>query len=263
MMRSYSILLLLCVASTANAWVSSAWNVNQDFRGSATHRETGSSRKTVILQAVDYNDPVVAEEFAKVQPMQFEEVEAELMEKGIRVNPSMNDMDIKLMLVEMRLMGNKVKAKKRPTSFANKFEEAYWTKPAFTELYDELKARDDHNSMNVIKEFVIQPDVGQMRYGKSYADLLEKCKKALTAPPPVKSPTVTFSGFPANMGEDACRMTLESLGAIASFECSQDDDFPVLKGTVTYEDIESAKSAVAQYDGMDMGMGTKLELRSA
>lgn len=64
------------------------------------------------------------------------------------------------------------------------------------------------------------------------------------------------------MGEAGCRMTLESLGAVADFECAQDDDFPILRGTVTFEDIETAKKAVAQYDGMDMGMGNKLEMAS-
>ena len=58
-------------------------------------------------------------------------------------------------------------------------------------------------------------------------------------------------------------MTLESLGAVTEFECMQDEGFPILKGTVTFEDIDTAKKAVAQYDGMDMGMGTKLELTSA
>ena len=57
-------------------------------------------------------------------------------------------------------------------------------------------------------------------------------------------------------------MTLESLGAVEDFECVEDEDFPILKGTVTFEDIESAKAAVAQYNGMDMGMGTTLELTS-
>jgi hypothetical protein len=33
-------------------------------------------------------------------------------------------------------------------------------------------------------------------------------------------------------------------------------------GKVTYEDIEAAKKAVEQYAGMDMGMGTQLELIS-
>ena len=46
------------------------------------------------------------------------------------------------------------------------------------------------------------------------------------------------------------------------FSCAPDDDFPVLKGKVTFEDIEDAKKAVAQYNGMDMGMGTALELTS-
>eukprot|EP00977_Amphora_coffeiformis_P028270 scaffold34921_cov162-Amphora_coffeaeformis.AAC.4 len=64
------------------------------------------------------------------------------------------------------------------------------------------------------------------------------------------------------MGEAGCRMTLESLGAVTEFECMQDEDFPILKGRVTFEDIDTAKKAVAQYDGMDMGMGTKLELTS-
>ena len=64
------------------------------------------------------------------------------------------------------------------------------------------------------------------------------------------------------MGEDACRMALELVGTVVDFSCAPDDDFPVLKGKVTFEDIEDAKKAVAQYNGMDMGMGTALELTS-
>jgi len=35
-----------------------------------------------------------------------------------------------------------------------------------------------------------------------------------------------------------------------------------MKGKVTFEDLESAKKAVEQYNGMDMGMGTLLEMTS-
>lgn len=56
------------------------------------------SRGGVALRAIDYNDPVVAEEFAKVQPMDFEDVEDELQRSGIRVPATMNDMEAKLML---------------------------------------------------------------------------------------------------------------------------------------------------------------------
>jgi hypothetical protein len=85
---------------------------------------------------------------------------------------------------------------------------------------------------------------------------------ALKAPPPVKSTTIQFSGFPANMGVAACKMTLESIGAVAEFDCEEDDTFPILKGKVTFEDMETAQKAVEQYNGMDMGMGSALELFS-
>lgn len=106
------------------------------------------------------------------------------------------------------------------------------------------------------------PKTARARYGKTYRGLLRKIDEAVTAPPPVKSATLNFTGFSANMGEDACRMTLEALGPVASFSCATDDDFPILKGEVTYDDIETAKKAVSQYAGMDMGMGQAIELVS-
>lgn len=217
--------------------------------------------------AIDYNDPVVAEEFAKVQPMTYEDVEEELQKSGIRPGATMNDMEVKLMLVEMRLrLAGKLKGqnetKKKPAKFSSKFEEMLWTKPAFEELYNGLKEKGDHNSMNVITEYLNDPEMAKSRYAKTYKALLKKIDDAMTAPPPVNSPTLKFSGFPANMGEAACKMTLESIGSISDFECKEDEDFPVLTGTVTFEDIESAKKAVAQYHGMDMGMGSSLEMLS-
>lgn len=216
--------------------------------------------------AIDYNDPVVAEEFAKVQPMSFEDVEAELLQKGIPVSARLNDMEVKLMLVEMRLrlsgrLGGQTE-KKRPEKFSSKFEEAMWTKPAFKEYYESIKAKGDHNAMNVVAEYVNNKDLAQQRYGKDYKGEIRKAEEALNAPPPVSSPTLKFSGFPANMGENACLMTLQSIGPVSDFSCTVDDDFPILRGTVTFEDIEAAKKAVAQYNGMDMGMGTALEMVS-
>ena len=48
------------------------------------------------------------------------------------------------------------------------------------------------------------------------------------------------------MGEAACKMTLEALGAVLEFEWTEDEDFPVLNRKVTFEDIETAKKAVEQ-----------------
>lgn len=249
----FSLLLPLLVASSCSAWVSPV--VLSTQRAS-----------TSLKMAIDYNDPIVAQEFAAVQPMSYEEVEEELQLSGIRPSAAMNEMDVKLMLVEMRMRINGTlkgsTPKTKPTKFASKFEEAMWTKPAFEEFYTSLKAKDDVNVLNVVAEYVNDAALGEQRYGKTYKGLIRQAKAALTAPPPVKSPTLKFSGFPANMGEAGCKMTLEALGPIVEFECEQSDDFPILIGKVTYEDIEAAKKAVEQYSGMDMGMGTQLELLS-
>ncbi|KAG7362251.1 RNA recognition motif containing protein [Nitzschia inconspicua] len=247
-----------------SACLTGAWAPVSNYHLTRRHQATSTTRMNM---AIDYNDPVVAEEFQKVQPLSWDEVEEELMESGIRAPQTMNDMELKLMLVEMRLrLAGKLegngKPKQRPTTFSSKFEEAMWTKPAFEAFYNELKKRDDHNSMNVVAEYLNTPDIAKVRYASSYAQLLQDCEAALLAPPPVNSPTLVFSGFPANMGENALKMTLEALGPIVDIECTQDDDFPVLRGKVTFEDIESAKKAVAQYNGMDMGMGTLLEMSS-
>lgn len=232
----------------------------------------GSSRTRLSL-ALDYNDPVVGEEFAKVQGMTFEEVEEEMMESGVRVPADMNDMDAKLMLVELRMRmkggfdddkssGAASTEEKIPESFSSKFEEALYTKPSFKELYNVMKDRGDMNSMNVAAEYVNDPAAGRVRYGDSYGSTLDQIDKALSAVKPVTSPKVNFSGFPANMGEAGCRVTLEALGEVVEFECEENEDFPVLEGSVTFDDVESAKAAIQQYNGMDMGMGSKLELTS-
>lgn len=170
------------------------------------------------------------------------------------------------MLVEVRLrLEGKIggtKKKEKPAKFSSKFEELMWTKPAFEEFFNELKEKGDHNSQNVVTEYLDNKELAVERYGNSYKGLLRRLERALNAAPPVKSPTIKFSGFPANMGEDACRMTLEAVGPVSDFSCETDEDFPILRGEVTFEDIETAKKAVEQYNGMAMGMGTELELVS-
>merc|ERR1719221_1920063 len=106
--------------------------------------------------------------------------------------------------------------------------------------------------MNVVAEYLNDREDAKKRYGKDYASALRKADVALIAPPPVNSPTLTFSGFPSNMGEMGVKMTLEALGPVEDFECSQSDDFPILTGKITYDSIETARSAIEKYHGMDM-----------
>ena len=113
------------------------------------------SQSIVINFLLPAVDPVVAAEFAQVQPMAFEDVEEELQKSGIRVGATMNDMEAKLMLVEMRLrLSGKLNGddtKKRPAKFSSKLEEAIWTKPAFKEFYSKIKAKGDAATANVVR----------------------------------------------------------------------------------------------------------------
>ena len=261
---SLPVVLLASVSANVVAWAP----LSMPSSTASRITQQRSMKTTALKMAIDYNDPVVAEEFNNVQPLSYEEVEEELLQSGIRAPADMNEMEVKLMLVEVRLrmsgkIGDEGGAKKqKPTTFSSKFEEALWTKPAFEEYFNSLKAKGDHNAMNAVTEYLNDPETAKARYEKTYRGVLRAVDTALSAPPPVKSSKVVFSGFPANMGEQGCRMTLESIGEVTDFECSEDDDFPVLKGTVTFDDIEAARKAIEQYNGMDMGMGTALELTS-
>merc|ERR1719162_326447 len=96
MYRILSSTLPLLFATMSLAWVPSPSSI-------FTRTGLSSPTSTAIPMALDYNNPVVGEEFAAVQTLTYEEVEEELLESGVAGSPSMNEMDIKLMLVEVRL----------------------------------------------------------------------------------------------------------------------------------------------------------------
>jgi hypothetical protein len=247
-------IILPLLASSASAFV--APNCRATARPAAS-----------LKMAIDYNDPAVMEEFNMVQTMEYDEVVAELAASGVRAPADMGDMDVKLMLVELRTVMNGGSSsnnvvKTPPAKFGSKFEEYLWTKPFFAEIYENIKANGDHNKMNVAAEYCNDPENALQAYGKAYAQFIDEIEAALNAKPEVTSPTVQFSGFPANMGEMGLKMTLEALGEVADMSCSQSDDGITLFGEVTFGSVDSAKAAIEQYDGMDMGMGDKLQMIS-
>ena len=244
--------------------------------------------------ALDYNDPAVAEEFATVQMMEYDDVVEELLQSGVRAPADMGDMDVKLMLVELRTVmksggdGGSTETKTKPASYGSKFEEYMWEKPFFAELYEGLKRNHDHNQMNVAAEYCNDPDNARSRYYQAYKQLIDDIDASLVAKKEVTSPTVTFAGFPANMGEMGLKMTLEALGEVVDMSCDVSDDGITLMGEVTFGSIDIAKAAIEQCefivysffqlffnrqndaklhytyldDGMDMGMGDKLQMMS-
>jgi hypothetical protein len=155
--------------------------------------------------ALDYNNPIVAEEYAAVQVMEFEEVEAALLDFGIPVPASVSDMDARLMLVETRLRSsgrlNGSSSKPKPTSYSSEYERLMHECPAFEELIKGMRDRGDQNAANVAIEYVNNPTIAMKRYGESYADLIRQVKKAMTIPARVKSKVLKFSGFPSNVSD--------------------------------------------------------------
>jgi len=216
--------------------------------------------------AIDYNDPAVMEEFNSIQTMEYDDVVEEISQSGVRAPADMGDMDVKLMLLELRTVMNggggtdSSSSDIPPTSYSSKFEEYLWEKPVFKTLYEQLKNGDDLNKVNVAAEYCNDPENAKLRYYSAYPLLIDEIENALNAKPEVTSPTVSFSGFPANMGEMGLKMTLEALGEVSDMSCSESDDGIMLLGEVTFGSVDVAKAAIDQYDGMDMGMGDKLKM---
>merc|ERR1719343_927226 len=128
-MPSYTSPLLLLLAITSPA----AGFVAVPSRGaSGTASCTRAPGRTQMKMAIDYNDPVVMEEFNAIQTMEYDEVVAELSQNGVRAPADMGDMDVKLMLVELRTVmkgGGGTDAPSSdtpPTSYGSKFEEYLW-----------------------------------------------------------------------------------------------------------------------------------------
>jgi len=223
--------------------------------------------------ALDYKDPLVAKEYASLQSIDTEDVIDELATCGIVAPPTMNDMDMRMMLVEMRMRkagtyGGAAARKKpeRPASFASEFERVMFEKPAFKALYEEWQATRNTNALNLASEHINNPKRAKDRYaGTEYYDkTIAEIEAAIAArvEQEVTTPTLFFSGFPSNMGEAGVKMTLQAFGEVVEFTVEESDDGMTLGGRVEYTEVSAAKAAIDKYDGVDMGLGTQLELQS-
>jgi len=176
------------------------------------------------------------------------------------------------MLVEMRLRKSgkigtqKAAAPKKPASYANDFERAYYEKPAFKALYEKYQKSGIATDLNLATEYLKDKRNAKERYGgtPNYDSVVAEIEEALNAKvvQEVTSPRLTFSGFPANMGEAGVRMTLATFGELVDLTVEESDDGLTCSGRAEFETIESAKAAIDKYDGVDMGLGTKLELQA-
>ena len=174
---------------------------------------TPALRSTVRAQstarmAIDYKDPLVAKEFTSIQGLDLDDVTDELAAAGLVAPATMNDMDIRIMLVEVRMRkagtmggsGSAAPKKKavRPAKFGSEFERVLFDKPAVKALYEELQAAKDINSMNLVSEHINNAKRAKDRYGNvpSYGSTIKRVEEAMTARivQEVTTPTVLYSG---------------------------------------------------------------------
>ena len=142
------------------------------------------------VAALDYKDPAVAEEFASIQALDTEAVEDELAASGVVPPATMNDMDMRMMLVEMRLrkagkMGETKVAPKKAPAGANDFEKALYEKPAFKELFTGWQQTRNTNAMNLATEHLVNPKRAKERYGGTakYEETIAAIEEALNSSP--------------------------------------------------------------------------------
>jgi len=253
----------LCMNASTMAWTTPSSAIRSNWSARQARHATSK-----LSMALDYNDPVVGEEFAQVQTMSFEEIVEECEGFGIPVPPALDDVNAQLMLVEIRLrMSGRMsesetsEKKKPPKTFSSAFDETYWTKPVFQKLVDGYRENMDINAMNLITEYIDDKETALERYeGADYKAIMRKIEEAINAKVEITSPKISFSGFPSSMGEDAVQMTFDQLGTIVSFECTENLEDAIFSGKVEFDDVEAAGNAYDQYDGMDMGVGPMLEI---
>lgn len=228
-----------------------------------------AARTASAKMAVDMKDPKVAEMMMELDSSSPKEMKEELEDLGIFPTPGQQEDQLKMMLIEARLMmsggsassGSAKPEQKRPSKFKCKFDEYMWDKPAFKEYFNDYD--EDVQMQNVIGEYANDPEKARLNYAKSerlmkVMDIVqEKIDAKVVAQ--ATSPKISFKGFPS-MGEEAMRSTMAAFGEIKEFSCEEyDGEFtPEYKGVCEFQDSESAQKAIEKWNGVDMGMGTTL-----
>ena len=92
-MPSYTSLIILPIlASSASAFTAPVVVGNCRVSSSTTCSILPKTSSSKLQMAIDYNDPVVMEEFNAIQSMEYDDVVEELSQSGVRAPADMGDM---------------------------------------------------------------------------------------------------------------------------------------------------------------------------
>eukprot|EP00934_Nitzschia_sp_Nitz4_P000065 Nitzschia sp. Nitz4//scaffold35_size145790//83973//84755//NITZ4_003033-RA/size145790-processed-gene-0.93-mRNA-1//-1//CDS//3329549133//65//frame0 len=244
--------------------------VNSWFMGPAFLASRLSSNSMSPLQmALDLSDPDVAAEVERVAALSMDSVESELLDLRIPPDEDFTEQELRDILAESRLRlsgalanGSQEIKNTIPTKFTSKFQETYHTNTIFRKLYQIVERERDTNSMNVMMEYLNNPELAKDRYGEEYKKWLGQIDSALKAKSVLSKPVLEFSGFPLGMGCEGLRDILESAGTIVDLKCREDNANQVLFGRVTFETLDEAQACMETYNGM-ANMGAVVVVRAA
>ena len=209
---------------------------------------------------LDPSSPQMQAEFEKLKDASRGFVEKELELMGIPYSADMDDMTIKLRLMEARIV-MAAPAAAGPATNASPYEKLVFEKPAIKAYVDRLYNKGDINGANIFMEYINDPQQAKNRYGKeaAYQAVFAKADELMAAPA-FTSAKLAYSGFPM-MGEDGLRGQMESIGAVKAFSVTEEDPVTGMTGTVEFEAEADAKTAVEKWDGADMGNDVMLSLK--
>ena len=209
---------------------------------------------------IDPTSPEMMAEFEKLKDVSMADISAELEMMGIPTTPDMDDMSVKLRLMEARIIMGAPDAAGPPAG-ASAYEVLIYEKPEIKTYVDGLYNKGDINGANAFMEYVNDRPGAEMRYGKEdvYKAVFAVAEEMMAAPS-FTSAKLSFAGFPM-MGEDALRGQMESVGAVVTFSIDEEDPVLGCKGKVEFEEEASAVTAVDKWDGADMGNEVTLTLK--
>eukprot|EP00468_Gymnochlora_sp_CCMP2014_P008666 CAMPEP_0167752472 /NCGR_PEP_ID=MMETSP0110_2-20121227/7159_1 /TAXON_ID=629695 /ORGANISM="Gymnochlora sp., Strain CCMP2014" /LENGTH=257 /DNA_ID=CAMNT_0007638095 /DNA_START=309 /DNA_END=1082 /DNA_ORIENTATION=+ len=170
--------------------------------------------------------------------------------------------EMKWMWVQCTLMTRAPKLEYDPD--AEGWEKWRYERPKLRELYQFYGENFRTERQNVLVEYCNDPEKARERYGnvEDYKELMDRIQKIMETPP-VLSPKVSFDGFPSFMDEETIRGTFEEFGEILSLDMEIPDDESLgISGVVEFDSVEAGQKAIAQWNGVDMGLGVNLSLRA-
>lgn len=168
MARALKLTVALCACATAL----------QPLRAATARRPTA-----VRVSNIDPSSPEMVAEFEKLKGMPMSMIMTELEELGIPTTPDMDDMAIKIRLMEARVIFSQPSAT-GPAPGASAYEVLIYEKPGVKSYVDGLYNKGGINEANAFMEYVNDKAGATMRYGKEacYRAVFEKADEMIAAP---------------------------------------------------------------------------------